>query len=215
MANFFKLKKLISGYKSTPALFSIPNSDLNECGVRIYTKYFRTNNKFLFTPKHNHICAYDEGAFEINNDKVIVIGHPNKPYYNGLSYSSLDSMPSSYIKKKSGEKYTIMFGLMCFGYELFSKHDWNNLSVVKITFLGEVATEIGSRLPKLHSYFAKIYSKTYKIIASHNENQNTFEMIKSNYEKHLLEIGKNISSKDGRAIAILYLSNKIEYLTKL
>lgn len=211
-----KLKNLIKGYRKGPTVFSIPNKDFSYCVVPIFASYFTTRNKFEYDNSKDHIKLYGNKTFEVDNTKIIVIGHPFSDTYEGLIYQNNTLVPSSYFLKSNKELFEVFFGLICYGYKLFqAPNGWNNIASEKITFIDEIATEFDIQLPKVHSLFTKVYNKIYRIIDDHKSGEDLFTKIYDSYDEAFDEIQNEMSDRQGKAVALLYLSDKIEFLTKI
>ena len=213
MYNIFK--KIFKGYKKGPSVFSIPNEDYDHCAVPIFNSYFATKNKFLYNKNNEHIKFYRNRTFEIDNSKIILIGHPCTDTFKGLLSSNSELISSSYFKKSNDEIFEVCFGLICNGFKLFvSPYGWKSIAHEKISFTGEIATEFDVQLPKVHELFARIYNRIYTEIDEYQLGGNLFSKIHNIYNEAFSEINNELSDKDGRAVAILYLSDKIDFLTK-
>lgn len=211
-----QLSKLWQGYGKGPVIFCVPNHDYQCCAVNLYSSYFKTNNKYEYDPKINHIKDYGNHTFEVDNDKIILIAHPCKHSFTGLLRGGNIVVPPSYFKKSNNQMFDVCFGLICFGYKLFATSvDWDKIANEKITFSDEIATEYDVMLPKVHSLFSKIYGQIYTEIEGHKLGNDLYTKIHDIYENSLLRLNKTMSDKEGRAVALLYLSDKIEFLTKL
>ena len=104
-----KIKKIFGGYKKSPAVLSFRNKDYDYCVVDTYASYFPSRNKFEYANHLGALDEYDKNTFEINNTKLIVIGHPQKDKFDGLLVTGNKKIKPEFFEKKNGKKYECFF----------------------------------------------------------------------------------------------------------